>query len=407
MALIPLGSGRFADGPDTRRGINAMRHHNSVFHGVLKHLPWDEFDRLVAAHGADSRVRRLTTKSQLVALLYGQLAGATSLREIITGVRSHAARLYHLGAKLPRRSTLADANAQRPSAVFGELLAGLIARAHRGLRRALAETTYLVDATGLRLDARSLGWARFCQGVCGVKLHVIYDPDADRPIYAAITPARVNDITAAQQMPIEPGATYVFDLGYYDFGWWAKLDHAQCRIVTRLKANTPLAMVEDLPVPPDGTILSDRIGHLPRRQSNNRLNPFQDPVRELRVRLETGKLIRILSNDLDATAQEIADLYKRRWAIELFFRWVKQTLKIGRFLGTSENAVKIQVAVALIAFLLLRLAQAAQHTITSPLAFARLVRTNLMHRRRLDRLLDPDPPPVFNPRQLALQWNLS
>jgi hypothetical protein len=100
MALIPLGSGRFADDPDTRRGINAMRHHNSVFHGLLKHLPWGEFDRLVAAHRAGSRVRQLTTKSQLVALLYGQLAGAASLRDIVTGLRSHAARLYHLGASV-------------------------------------------------------------------------------------------------------------------------------------------------------------------------------------------------------------------------------------------------------------------------------------------------------------------
>ena len=114
MALIPLGSGRFADDPDTRRGVNAMRHQNSVFHGLLKHLPWDEFDRLVTAHRADSRVRRLTTKSQLVALLYGQLAGAASLREIVAGLQSHQARLYHLGARPPQRSTLADANARRP-----------------------------------------------------------------------------------------------------------------------------------------------------------------------------------------------------------------------------------------------------------------------------------------------------
>ena len=140
MALIPLGSGRFADDPDTRRGVNAMRHHNSVFHGVLKHLPWPEFERLTAAHRTDLRVRRLTTKSQLVALLYGQLAGAASLRDIVTGLQSHVARLYHLGASVPRRSTLADANALRPSAVFSDLLALMIARAHRGLRRALAET---------------------------------------------------------------------------------------------------------------------------------------------------------------------------------------------------------------------------------------------------------------------------
>ena len=132
---------------------------------------------------------------------------------------------------------------------------------------------------------------------------------------------------------------------------------------------------------------------------------MQDAVREVRVATETGKVLRILSNDLDATAQEIADLYKRRWAIELFFRWVKQTLKITRFLGTSENAVRIQIAVALIAFLLLRLAQAAQKAVQSPLAFARLVRANLMHRRSIDRLLEPEPAAILNPAQLALQWS--
>ena len=384
-----------------------MRHHNSVFHGVLKHVPWDLFDQLVAAHAADRRVRQLTTKSQFIALLYGQLEGAASLREIEAGLESHKSRLYHLGAAPARRSTLSDANAQRPCAVFAELFAAMAARAHRRGRRALAETTYLIDSTGLRLDARSLDWARFSAKVCGVKLHVVYDADADRPIYAAVTPARVNDITPARAMPIEPGATYVFDLGYYDYAWWARLDDAQCRIVTRFKRNTPLRVIEELPVAHDGPILSDRIGFLPQRQGAGRHNPMQDAVREVRVKTETGKVLRILSNDLDASAEQIADLYKRRWAIELFFRWVKQTLKITRFLGTSENAVHIQIAVALIAFLLLRLAQAAQKTITSPLRFARLVRANLMHRKPLDRLLHPEPPPVRCSAQLVLQCQLS
>ena len=382
-----------------------MRHQNSVFHQLLKHLPWEEFDALVAAHRADARARRLTAKSHFLALLYGQLAGAASLREIVGGIESQRARLYHLGAKLPRRATLADANHVRSGDFFAALLALMISRAHRGLRRHLADTTYLIDATGLRLDARSGDWARFSEEVCGAKLHVVYDPVADRPIYAAVTPARVNDITAAQQMPIEPGATYVFDLGYYDYAWWAKLDAAQCRIVTRLKTNTPLSVVEELPVPQGTAILSDRIGHLPARQGSGRNNPFQDPVREVRVKLDSGKVLRILSNDLDALATEIAELYKRRWAIELFFRWVKQTLKIRRFLGTSENAVRIQIAVALIAFVLLRLAQAGQKAVAGPLAFARLVRLNLMHRRPLDRLLDPEPPPLVNPAQMILQWN--
>ena len=312
----------------------------AVSHDLLKQVPWADFDRLVQRHRADARVRRLPTKSQFIAMLYGQLAGAASLRDSVEGMASQPARLYHLGAKLPKRSTLSDANALRPSAPFAELLALMIARSHRGLRRSLAETT------------------------C-----------------------------------------------YYDYAWWKKLDEAGCRIVTRLKSNTKLAVIEELPIPPQGppgtNILSDRIGHLPRRLSNSRDNPFHDAVREVRVTLDTGKVLRILSNDLDAPATEIALLYKRRWAIELFFRWVKQVLKIRRFLGTSENAVAIQIAGALIAFLLLGLAQAAQKTITSPLAFARLVRANLMHRRRLDRLLDSEPPPILNPNQLALQWNLT
>jgi hypothetical protein len=290
-------------------------------------------------------------------------------------------------------------------AVFAELLAIMMRQAHRGLRRKIGETVYLIDATSVRLNERSASWARFSAGVCGAKVHVIYDADADRPIYAAISPANVNDITAAQQMPIEPGATYVFDLSYYDYAWWASLDAAACRIVTRFKSNTPLTVVEELAVPADSNILSDRIGFLPARQAKSRRNPMQHAVREVRVRIETGKVLRILSNDLDASAQEIADLYKRRWAIELFFRWIKQTLKITRFLGTSENAVQIQIAVALIAFLLLRLAQATQKAVHSPLTFARLIRVNLMHRRRIDRLLAPEPSPIQHPGQLALQWS--
>jgi FOG: Transposase and inactivated derivatives len=384
-----------------------MRHHNSVFHGLLKHVPWDVFEGLVKAHAADRRVRRLSTKSQLVALLYGRLEGAVSLREIEAGLESHKSRLYHLGAAPARRATLADANAVRPCALFAELFAVMAARAHRPLRRAVAEATYLIDSTGLRLDRRSLDWARFSAKVCGVKLHLVYDADADRPIYAAITPARVNDITPAQTMPVEPGATYVFDLGYYDYAWWAKLDAEGCRIVTRYKRNTALVVIEELPVAEGSTILSDRIGFLPYRQGAGRRNPMRQAVREVQVKTDAGKLLRILSNDLDASAQEIAALYKRRWAIELFFRWVKQTLRITRFLGTGENAVRIQIAVALIAFLLLRLAQAAQKAVASPLRFARLVRANLMHRKPIDRLLDPEPPPIRTPAQLALQWKLS
>src|SRR6266571_5048275 len=315
---------------------------------------------------------------------------------------SHETRLYHVGATAVKRSTMSDANSRRPRQVFSELFAQMLPQAHRGLRRATADAVRLIDSTSIRLSSLSEGWATFSADVFGAKAHIVYDPNADRPVYFAVTQANVNDITAAKAMPIEPGATYVYDLGYYDYGWWARLDNAGCRFVTRLKKNTPLSVVKENRVPKNGNIVSDRIGHLPARLANSRRNPLQVPVRELRVIIDTGKMLRIVTNDLDAPAEEIADLYKQRWQIELFFRWVKQTLRIKRFIGVSENAVRIQIAIALIAFLILRLAQAAQKTIRGPLEFARLVRANLMQRRPIDRLIEPLQPIPINPNQLKL-----
>lgn len=379
-----------------------MRHHNTVFHAVLKQVPWHVLDRLVDEFKANKKVRRLTTQDQFIALLYAQLAGSESLRAIVTGFESHASKLYHLGTREVSRSTLADANAQRPCAVFTGLLAELMGRCERTLGRRIAEAVYLIDSTGFRLSSLSADWAQFSAGVSGAKLHVVYNPDSARPSFAEVTPANVNDITVAKTMPIKPGATYVFDLGYYDYGWWAKLDAAGCRIVTRLKINTPLAVVAENRLPEGSLVLSDCVGRLPARLARSRKNPFQDPVRELRVRTETGKMLRIVTNDLDAPADEIAELYKRRWQIELFFRWVKHSLKIRHFFGTSENAVRIQIAIALIAFLLLRMAHALQTSVHSLLTFTRLVANNLMHRRPLDRLLEPPSLPVINQRQLNL-----
>jgi hypothetical protein len=387
---------------ETRNGIHIMRHQNTVFHSLTKHVPWHKFEQLVDKYGADELSRRLTSKRHLIALLYGQLSGATSLREIATGTASHETRLYHLGAAPVKRSTLSDANSERPWQVFGELFTQMLQQADRGLRRATADVVRLIDSTSLRLSSLSKDWAAFSAGVFGAKAHIIYDPNADRPVYFAVTPANVNDITAAKAMPVEAGATYVYDLGYYDYGWWAALDEAGCRFVTRLKKNTPFTAVRENRVPGNSNIVSDRIGHLPARLAASRKNPLQVPVREIRVIIDTGKMLRIVTNDLDASAEEIADLYKQRWQIELFFRWIKQTLRIKRFIGVSENAVRIQIAVALIAFLILRLARAAQKIVRSPLEFARLVRANLMHRRPIDRMLELLQPITRCPNQLSL-----
>jgi hypothetical protein len=389
------------------KGIKAVPHQNIVFHELLKQIPWATVDRLVDQYGADRDPRGLKTRCHLIAMLYAQFCGARGLREIATGLQSHAGKLYHLGGCTVSKSTLSTANASRPVAVFGGLLSALMGQLQHGYRRKIGDCVRLIDSTSVRLNGLSGNWATFSAGVCGAKAHIIYDPDADQPLYLMVTPANVNDITAAKEMPIEPGATYVFDLGYYDYGWWATLQDAECRIVTRFRTSTPFAAIEDRPVPPGSSILSDRTGYLPKRLAASRQNPMSGLVREIQVVIETGKALRIFTNDVTARAQDIADLYKRRWAIELFFRWVKQTLKIGHFVGTSENAVRIQIAVALIAFLLLRLAHDANRIVESPLTFARLIRTNLMHRRPIAGLLQPPSPPPPKSQQSAFDFRAS
>jgi hypothetical protein len=378
-----------------------MRHDNSVFHQVLKHVPWAVFDRLVDEHQGDRRVRRLTCKSQFLALLFAQLAGAVSLREIEAGLRSHAARLYHLGGRCIARTTLADANANRPCGLFADLFAHM-AGASRRTRRQMGDGVRILDATRIELSSLSGGWLQGTNGRHAVKLHVAYDPDSDRPLAAALTGERVNDIIPARAGPIEPGTTYVFDLAYYDYAWWADLAAHGCRFVSRLKTHTRLEVIAELPVAKGTSVLCDRIGLLPQRMARARRNPFAAPLREITVKIATGKIIRLVSNDLAAPAEEIAGLYRQRWQIELFFKWIKQNLKLGHFLGTSENAVRIQLFVALIAYMLLRSAHAAQTIIRQPLAFVRLVRLNLMHRRPINALNAAPPPPQGDPRQMKL-----
>ena len=381
-----------------------MRHQNSLFHGILKFVPWTAFDPLVEKHGSDELVRKFTTRNQLITLLFAQFSGAASLREIEAAMASHQGRLYHAGAKGMRRSTLADANRSRSPQVFSGLFERMLRMATPALRRKMGEIVHLIDSTSLPLAGVGAQWARFSAEVCGAKAHVVFDPDLGRPVYHAVTAANLNDITAAKQMPIVADATYVFDLGYYDYAWWAKLHEADCRIVTRFKSNTPLDQPRDMPLAPGSSVLSDRIGFLPARQAKSRKNPMQEAVREIVVTTQTGKKLRILTNDLDAPADEIADLYKRRWQIELFFRAMKQMLRITHFIGRSENAVRIQIAVALIAFLILHMLQQATKAKHGLLEVVRLVRANLRHRKDFANLRQSPTPPPRDPRQLALNW---
>lgn len=379
-----------------------MPSHDTVLNGLLKHVPMDRFEALSREHKTKSR--RLTPRQHLVALLHAQFSGAESLRAGVAGLRTHAARLYHAGGAPVPRSTLSEANATRPAEAFTALFAEMAARAQRGLRRrmSLDETTYLIDSTSIDLTSLSADWAKAHKSTYRGKVHVVHDMQAGIPVRAVVTPSNAGDISVAKAMPVERGATYVFDMGYYDFGWWARLVENDCTIVTRFKRHTKLREAVERPLPPGSDALSDRVGFLSARMARSRRNPMQVPVREVRVMTDTGTELRLLTNDLDASADEIGALYKRRWDIELFFRWIKQNLRIRQFHGTSRNAIRIQVAVALIAYLIVQLAHALQSAIPSRTAFLRTIRTTLMHRRAAEILADRPPIPQKCASQIQL-----
>ena len=257
-------------------------------------------------------------------------------------------------------------------------------------------------------------WLGLHKGHVAAKLHVVYDPAAQRPVFFDLTRARINDITAAKfLLPIEPGATYVFDLGYYDFAWWAELVAAGCTFVTRLKANTTLRDTEAREVTPGGSVLADQVGYLPERLTFTRHNPFEHKGREITIRIDNGKVLRLFTNDLTSPAEQIAALYKERWQIELFFKWIKQNLRISKFIGTSENAIRAQIAVAFIAYVLVRMLQAVQAKTYAPADTGdhpdspvraprdrRPARPQHRQTARTNHLFDPAPLP---PRQLTCQ----
>lgn len=382
-----------------------MPHQNTVFRQVIQFIPWGRLDRLIAEHKADKGVHHLDTRSHLLALIFAQLTGARGLRDVEALLESHAARRYHAGLPRARRATLADANKRRSVAVFTGLFGALADKLDHAARKKLGESVYLLDSTTFPLSELS-EWSRYRADLLGVKAHVLYDATQQRPSYFVVTPARVNDITAAWDMPIDPGATIVFDLGYYEFRWWALLDKLGCRFVTRLKSNTRLRVISEQAAPKESNILSDRTGFLPERMASSRRNPIRHAVREIRVRLDTGKEIRVVSNDLDAPAEEIAALYRKRWRIELFFRWVKQALKIRHFFGNNENAVRVQIAVALITYLLIQMAHGTQTAVRDLTRFARLVMANAMHRRPIGQLLwnarETEPIRIQDRQQMAL-----
>jgi hypothetical protein len=374
-----------------------MQYQSTVFAQLLKALPRGRFERLARQHAIGRKKRELGAWAHLVAMVLAQTGGMRSLRDLERLFERHHGIAAHLGLGQVKRSTLSDANRDRPAELFADVAGLLASLAATG--RGKCEALHLIDATRIVAGKRIESWA----GSGAVKLHVMYEAHAAHPICFAVTSERVNDITAAQTMPLEPGATYVFDKGYYHFAFWAKLDSLGCRFVTRLKKNSPITVLAERTVATRSNILFDRTIRLSQRLMSQRRNPLDRPVRMIGVKIDGGRAITLVSNDLDSAAEEIAALYKMRWQVELFFKWLKQNLKIAHFLGTSHNAVSIQVFSALIAFLLLRIAQIKAGAALGLQAIARLTQSMALARRPINELFWPPPNlTTCNPTQLAL-----
>jgi hypothetical protein len=361
-----------------------MQYQSTVFGQLLKAVPRGWFERVAREHRSGRKKRTLLPWGHLVTMVAAQLSGARSLRDLERVVERHPGVLAHLGLARVARSTLSDANATRPAALF-EAVAGRLCGEFAGGKLG-KEALRLIDATRLFAGARVEAWAKG-----GMKLHLSFDPRHQRPTWFAVSRGRVNDITPAQTMPIEAGVTYVFDKGYYDFSFWAKLHASRCRFVTRLKKNSPTRTIKERKAKGEG-ILFDRTVKLSQRLSSQRRNPFQATARLIGVRIDSGREITLLTNDLKAPASEIAALYKARWQVELFFKWIKQNLKLDHFLGCTENALTIQIMAALIAYLLIRLASLRHAGSLALQAAARLMPMMLFARRPLAEIFSaPDP----------------
>jgi len=337
------------------------------FQELLKFLPCSSFEGMVARHQADKHSKGFGCWDQLVAMLYAQLSGARSLRVLEAGFNSQRCHHYHLGVRAIKRTTLADANARRDPAVFEEAVRTLMAGVARSVRQQSQHLMYLLDSSPIAL--RGLEFDRWTQDnktghTQGLKLHVLLNAHDQTPQWHSITAPNVNDLTEGQKVPIEPGARYVFDKGYCDFSWWHRIEQAQAFFVTRFKRNAKLHVVHSAPVSQADAswLISDEQVCLSNKNPRGgRINPYDKPLRRVVVRRQGYATALVLAtNDLSSPASEIAQHYKQRWGIELFFKWIKQHLKIKRILGRSANAVRLQILTALMAYLLLSLLNRAQ-----------------------------------------------
>lgn len=370
-----------------------MRHCNSIIASLLKPIPRRWFEATVERHDGDAYDKRFRSWDHLVTLVFAQLAGIDSLRGLEAVWNAHSHHHYHLGTGTVARSTLADANARRPVAIFAETFACLSGLADHVLRREGAEMLRLIDATPIPLDD-VVSWAEWNGRTRGLKLHVVYDPTADHPRRIEITPSTVNDVQVGKAVPIEAGATYVYDKAYCNYAWWARIHEAGSRFITRRKTNATYRVVGWRALRKtkgDGFRILDDADVKLATQGHTKL---AIPMRRVRLKRDDGNVLTLITNDLNRPAVDIAALYKARWQIELLFRWIKQHLKLRKFLGRSENAIRLQVLAAMIAYLLLRLAARQNRLLIPAIRFANLAAGCLFTRKTVAQI---DRPPEVHP----------
>jgi hypothetical protein len=381
---------------------------SSVFGQILKLFSRTEFQQLVNETKAERHARGFTCWQQFVAMLFCQLGKAQSLREICQGLASVEGKLNHLGIEqAPNKSTLAYANAHRPWQLFQRVFEQLyqccrqIAPKHK-LR--FKNPLVSIDATVIELCASLFDWAHYKQTKGAVKLHMILDHNGLLPSFCHITEARKYDVTVAREWDFPAGTIIVFDRGYNDYRWFRSLDERGIFFVTRLKRRTSYSVVEEHRVPERGGVLRDATIRLSSRQLKGGPSPL---LRLVEYRAQDGRTYEFLTNHLTFGPTTIAAIYEQRWQIELFFKAIKQNLRIKTFVGTSANALHIQVWTALIAILILRylkLRSTFGWALSNLLA---LLRFNLFAYRDLWAWLDEpfSPPPHLKPAQLSLNWD--
>ena len=380
---------------------------SSLFSQLLSIIDRSRFAKLVKETGSERRTKGFASWDHFVAMLFCQLAQARSLREIDAGLSSCEGKLRHLGMKgAPGRSTLSYANAKRPAELFERLfhqLLGTVALHAPGKKFRFKSKLYSLDSSVIELCASMFDWAKFRATKGAAKLHLLLDHDGHLPCFAAITEGKVADVTIAQQLKLPKGSLVVMDRGYIDYRMFDRWTGEGVGFVTRFKKNALWASHEERPVKPGGKVLRDDKGQFFDFDASRRINT---PFRRVTVWIEEkGEKMELLTNRFDLSAETIAEIYRQRWQIELFFKAIKQNLRIKTFVGTSANAVRIQIWTALISMLLLKLLQFRSRIDWALSNLVALLRWNLFTHKDLWKWIDdpfmppPEPPPdmLFQP----------